>query len=242
MIPGGGEKYLPSVWVCVNMLRYVGCKLPIQVWHLGPGEMPDAMRERLARLGVECVDGLDVRKTHPARILTGWPLKPYAMLHCPFREVLLLDADNVAVRDPTFLFEAEPYKQAGAVFWPDCGRMGLDHAAWALTGVPYRDEPEFEAGQVLIDKSRSWRELLLTMWFNEHSDVWYRHLHGDKDTFHFAWRRLGTAAYLGFDRQRVLPRAYARVGVRAFARGMGLRSAIQHELVPFRSVGSPSAR
>ena len=30
------------------------------------------------------------------------------------------------------------------------------------------------------------------MWFNEHSDFWYRHIHGDKETFHLAWRRLDT--------------------------------------------------
>ena len=29
------------------------------------------------------------------------------------------------------------------------------------------------------------------MHLNEHSDFYYRHLHGDKDTFHFAWRMLG---------------------------------------------------
>ncbi len=26
---------------------------------------------------------------------------------------------------------------------------------------------------------------------NEHSDFWYRYIHGDKETFHFAWRKLG---------------------------------------------------
>lgn len=192
VIPGGGLKYFPCLWVCVNMLRHLGCTLPIQVWHLGPKEMPDLLRKLLVPLGVECVDAYEVRESHPVRRLGGWELKPFALLYSPFREVLLLDADNVAVRDPTYLFDTEPYRQAGAAFWPDYGRLGPDRSVWGLTGVPYRDEPEFESGQVLIDKARCWRELLLTMWFNEHSDFWYSHFHGDKESFHLAWRKLGT--------------------------------------------------
>jgi hypothetical protein len=56
--------------------------------------------------------------------------------------------------------------------------------------VPYRDEPEFEAGQLLVDKSRAWHALSLALHYNEHSDFYYRYFYGDKDTFHLAWRRL----------------------------------------------------
>jgi hypothetical protein len=59
--------------------------------------------------------------------------------------------------------------------------------------VEYRDEPEFESGQIVIDKQRCWKPLSLAMWMNEHCDFWYRFIHGDKDTFHFAWRKLGVA-------------------------------------------------
>jgi hypothetical protein len=45
------------------------------------------------------------RFPHPS--LGGWQLKPYSIVHCPFREVLFLDADNVPLRDPTFLFECD---------------------------------------------------------------------------------------------------------------------------------------
>ena len=54
-----------------------------------------------------------------------------------------------------------------------------------------RDEPEFESGQMVIDKRRCWRALQLTMFFNTHSDFFYHWLLGDKDTFHMAWRRIG---------------------------------------------------
>ena len=191
VIPGGGPRYFPCAWVNLNMLRRAGCTLPVELWHLGPEEMSDEMREMVAPLGAACVDALEVGRLHPARILNGWELKCYAILQSRFREVLFLDADNVPVVDPTYLFDSPEYRQTGAIFWPDYGRLAPDRSIWRLTGVPYRDEPEFESGQIVIDKQRCWKPLSLAMWINEHSDFWYRHIHGDKDTFHFAWRKLG---------------------------------------------------
>ena len=191
VIPAGGVRYFPCAWVNINMLRHVGCALPIELWHLGPEEMSCEMRGLVEPLGVTCVDALEVRKQHPCRMLNGWELKCYAILHSRFREVLLLDADNVAVFDPTFLFDTAEYRELGAIFWPDYRRLTADRSIWRLTGVAYRDEPEFESGQILIHKVRCWQPLVLAMWMNEHSDFWYRHIHGDKDTFHLGWRKLG---------------------------------------------------
>lgn len=190
VICAGGERYFTNAWVCVHILRMHGCKLPIQFWHLGPAEMTDEMRELVKPLGVECVDAYEVRKEHPARILNGWELKAFALLHCPFAEVLFLDADNVALRDPEFLFDTPQYQQTGAIFWPDYGRLAQSRSIWEITGIPYRDEPEFESGQMVIDKSRCWKALNVAMYFNEYSDFYYRHVHGDKETFHLAWRKL----------------------------------------------------
>jgi putative intracellular protease/amidase len=41
VIPGGGAKYFPSAWVCVHMLRHLGCTLPVELWHLGPREVTE---------------------------------------------------------------------------------------------------------------------------------------------------------------------------------------------------------
>ena len=192
VIPGGGMRYLPGAWVCIRLLRDLGCKLPIQLWHLGPNECDARMAALVRPFGVECVDGYEVRKRHPARILNGWEIKPYSILHCPFVEVLLLDADNVPVMNPEFLFETPQFRDAGAIFWPDYGRLDPTRPIWDLCGVPYQDEPEFETGQLVVRKERCWDALNLTMWYNEHSDFFYRYLHGDKETFHMAFRKLNT--------------------------------------------------
>ena len=191
VICAGGEKYLPSAWVLIRLLRHLGCELPIQAWYLGEAEHDASWQEMVRPYGVECVDGEKVRRQHPHLALGGWQLKPYAVLHSPFREVMLLDADNVPVRDPTYLFDAPEYRQTGALFWPDACRMSQSDPCWGAFGIPYRDERNFESGQLLIDKARCWQALSLCDWYNQHSYFFYRVVYGDKDTFRFAWHRLG---------------------------------------------------
>jgi hypothetical protein len=46
-----------------------------------------------------------------------YSIKGAALLLTEFDEVLLLDADNIPARDPTFLFETDAFKETGALFW-----------------------------------------------------------------------------------------------------------------------------
>ncbi|HUD46726.1 MAG TPA: glycosyltransferase family 9 protein [Candidatus Baltobacteraceae bacterium] len=192
VVCGGGARYFASAWVCINMLRRVGCSLPIQLWYLGRKEMDSRMKALVAPLGVECVDATKVRRKFPARILQGWELKPYALLHSPYREVLLMDADNVAVMNPEFLFDTPEFRDTGAIFWPDFirGTGKKARTIWRSFGMRIPDELEFESGQIVLNKERCWRALCLTHWINDNSDFYYRHMHGDKETFHVAFRKL----------------------------------------------------
>lgn len=190
VICGGGRRYFPCAWVCINMLRHLGVTLPIELWGLNASEIDPQMRELVEPLRVTCVDASRIRRRHPARILDGWELKPYSIIHSRFREVLFLDADNVAVRDPTDLFDSKLYADHGAIFWPAYGPYQPDDPIWRICRLAYREESDFETGQILIDKSRCWKPLQLTMHMNENSDFYYQYTEGDKDTFHFAWRML----------------------------------------------------
>lgn len=192
VICGGGLKYFTCAWVCIHLLRRWGCDLPIELWHLGNGELSQPMADLVRPLGVECIDASRLRRKFPARILHGWPLKPYAILHSRFREVLLLDADNVPVRNPVYLFDAPQFQKTGAIFWPDYKFAGgkKARAIWRSCGLRAPRGREFETGQILVDKQRCWAALCLSMWFNEHADFYYQHVHGDKETFHLAFRKL----------------------------------------------------
>ena len=177
------------------MLRNFGCTLPIELWHRGPREMTDEMKALLEPYGVVCRDSFAVAREFPVRRLDGWELKPYAIVNSRFAEVLYIDADNVVVRNPEFLFDTSLYIETGSLFWQDLPNKLLDQSylkdsAWELMDLPFRDEPQFESGQLLIDKRRCWRPLQLTLHLNEHSDYYYTAFFGDKDTFHLAWRKV----------------------------------------------------
>ncbi|HTG43486.1 MAG TPA: FkbM family methyltransferase, partial [Verrucomicrobiae bacterium] len=190
VICGGGVRYFTNAWVCINVLRHHGCTLPIEVWHLGRKEFDHKMEGLLTPLGARCVNAREVMNRHPLRNPLGWELKSYAVLNSAFEEVLFLDADNMALRDPEFLFRTTEYEETGAIFWPDYRRLSRRRKIWKLCVVPYRDEPEFESGQMVIHKRRCWKALNLAFWYNDHSEFFYQHIHGDKETFHLAWRRL----------------------------------------------------
>lgn len=192
VICGGGERYFVNAWVCIKMLRQLGCNLPIQFWYLGKKEMDAKMTSLLRALGVDCVDACVMRKKHPVRILTGKTLKTFAAMHSHFREILLLDADNVPVVNPEYLFATSQFHSTGAIFWPDRVRKRKRDAVsiWRSFGLRLPNEPEFEAGQILLDKQRCWRALSLAAWMNENGDFFYRFIPGDGETYHLAFRKL----------------------------------------------------
>ena len=198
----GGGRYFASAYVTIRVLRHIGSNLPIELWYLGrKSELTPQQAAIVGPLGVKCVDAdLVAERLGGARMLNGWELKPFATLRCGFREVLALDADSYPVRDPEFLFAEPDYVESGAIFWPDQATFDLKRSVWETVGLPYRDEPCFESGQYVIDKARHWQTLWLAHWLNEHSDFYYRHFWGDKETFHLALAAL--EAPYGMPRKR----------------------------------------
>ena len=198
VIATGGFKFHVNAWASINMLRRLGCQLPVECWHLGPPEHDEDWARLVEPLGAVCVDALAVRDSRPDswsyrhQQLHGWELKPYALTHSRFREALFLDADNMPVRDPTLLFETPQFREHGAIFWPDYGRLNRNRRAWKVFGdIPYRDEPEVESGQIVVDKRRCWRCLMLCHWYMQNSNnFFFNYVHGDKEVFHLAWRKL----------------------------------------------------
>jgi hypothetical protein len=212
-LPGSGRGIVTSAspayhcaaYVLFRLLRHVGCTLPIECWYLGESERDDRFADLVAPLGVTMVDALargfeliDERPSFEANrggklssytptAVNGYAVKPFAILHSAFQEVLWLDADNCPASDPAGLFASMEYSQTGAIFWPDAAHRRLTRKACQAFGVAWRDEREFETGQIVLDKARC-REALLTTWFLNLHRAWsYRFAWGDKDTFQVAW-------------------------------------------------------
>jgi len=156
------------------------------------------------------------------RDLGGWEslfaIKPLAIAFSRFAHVLYLDADAHPLRDPTYLFslfapeavsETRSSRIPTAVFWPDYWIMPVDHPAFSIFRVvprTWRERREQESSVLLVDKSdvhESWIPLMLSVMLNVRSDYTYQYLHGDKDTFRFAWMALDAP----FDRIEVPPAA-----------------------------------
>jgi FkbM family methyltransferase len=191
VLVGGGPVHGPGAWVLANILRKtLGVTLPIELWHNGPAEMTETQRQAYAAIDVTCVDAKVVSKEHPHARLEGWALKPYAIAHSGFREVLYMDADVVPTRDPSALFDTEAFAKCGAIFWRDnegeC-KIKIDPQYWEVADIENGPETGVEAGQIVVDKSRCWKPLVMTNWMNERPDVFYEWLYGDKDTFLTAW-------------------------------------------------------
>lgn len=186
-----GGKYLESAMVTIQLLRNMGSKIRIQVWHLGSDEMPDPDRKLLLDLGVEIRDFEDhvppsmLKPIQTKGGLRLFQLKPLAIMYSDLENVLLIDSDNTPVMDPAYLFDTEEYKSTGSLFWPDYWKTSTESPIWAIFGLDPSDDWEQESGQLLINKRKAWSALQLTVFLND--EFYMQFLNGDKDTFRFAW-------------------------------------------------------
>lgn len=188
----GGPNYLRMAYATISRVRDLGCKLRIQIWHLGPAEVDDESRRQFAHLKVEFVDAVKLNaETHDLLKVGGWEAKSIAIKRCPFRHVMLLDADSVPMIDPMEMFNSTEYNQFGAIFWPDIQDNRRSDEVFVSLGLKVGCFQELEAGQIMIDKIRHWKPVQLNSWFNYHSYYCYTMCHGDKDYPGLSFRKLG---------------------------------------------------
>ncbi|DAZ97497.1 TPA: hypothetical protein N0F65_009765 [Lagenidium giganteum] len=192
---------LASAYASIRQLRAIGCRLPIELWF---------MDNELSRNHVvlqtlqERFGPVTLRQVFDSRI-EGFFVKIHALYYSSFTHVLLLDADNFAVKDPTFLFETDAFRDYGAVFWPDFWHPGNTifnvHAQsllWELLGVEYVGMLEQESGQVLVDRQRHVDVLDRLMFYATAKPrlmVKLQLVWGDKDLYRLAWTKAGKAFF-----------------------------------------------
>lgn len=183
-----------NAYVLVSVLRRtLDCPLPIEIWHFGRDEISPAMAALLAELGATMIDATPIIVEQHASVRDGWQLKPFAMLWSRFEEVLLLDADQVPVIDPTALFDWPAYRDARALFWPDIVDIREDNPVWAALGLEPQQAISLDSAQVLVDKRTHWRALTIVQGLNEQAETLYRLIYGDKDSFLLGWMLAGAS-------------------------------------------------
>ncbi|KAE9017406.1 hypothetical protein PR003_g16266 [Phytophthora rubi] len=195
------EQLFLSVYAAIRALRSTGCTLPIELWYRE--EETNTSHPLLQELTTKYGAYLRIIKDPRA---VKFYTKLYAVFYSAFDNLLLLDADNFAARDPTHLFTTEVYNDTGAVFWPDYWmpnrtifKTKKNSDLWDLMGVPFVDMFEQESGQVLVNRVKHTKALhtLLHYGLTEpHLPAEFDMLWGDKDLFRFAWMRTNSSFHM----------------------------------------------
>lgn len=73
-----------------------------------------------------------------------------------YAQVIFLDSDNVAVRDPSHLFDTPEYIETGLLVWPDYWAASAAPELARILGLDVHALPQgtFESGQIVFDKRK----------------------------------------------------------------------------------------
>lgn len=184
----GSRVTLYNLHFLVRSIRHFNCDLPIEVYHLSSERIPDKLVNYYKDLNVTFING----SKFPHRRLSGWELKAHAIINSKLNDVIFLDSDNIVGFNISELFSDE-YKQYGSLFWADLGYLYPHMKIFEYIDCKPKTLRCFEAGQFVIDKTKTWKALNFAHWMNQNSD-WFYHqkIYGDKDTFNLAWNKFET--------------------------------------------------
>jgi hypothetical protein len=127
IIMGMHDGVVPMGLSLIRELRCLGNSELIQVYHCFPDEMSAASRALLLSADDHleivdvCSDLVERGQMSHDRALhfRSWWIKPLAVTHTDVREVLLLDIDDLFMRDPAVLRSTPGYKRTGTTFFYD---------------------------------------------------------------------------------------------------------------------------
>jgi alpha 1,2-mannosyltransferase len=195
------EKLLLGAYVSVRSLRQLGSTLPVEMWYRR--DETDVNHPLLQLMVAEY--GVYLREIDDPRA-TRFYTKLHAVFYSAFESVLLLDADNFPVRDPSYLFDTPEFTDTGAIFWPDFWKPGNTifnihdtSFVWTVFGLDPVDMFEQESGQVLINRRRHAAAMNVLMFYGFslpriHEEM--RLVWGDKDLFRFAWMKTDSKFFM----------------------------------------------
>lgn len=194
-------KLMTSAYATIRALRSYGCILPIELWVL-ESEMARNPKKTDIIESIQANYGPVAVKMIKDPTITGFTTKIHAIYNSDFENVLFLDADNVPVRDPTFLFYSKEFAQNSAIFWPDFWHPKKTifnihdlSLLWELVDMGPVDMFEQESGQILINRRKSAVAMELLQFYAFHRPNHFDRLilaHGDKDLFRLAWLKSKT--------------------------------------------------
>lgn len=120
-------------WLCylnIKQIRAVNCKLKIEVFIFGNENYDPKFCDLIKKYNAYCnlVDEKIHQYLSSIKIFSKYQFKILAIFFSKFENLLLLDLDNIIVKDIEHLFTSIEYLNHGLVLWPD---------AWERTTSPF---------------------------------------------------------------------------------------------------------
>lgn len=202
-----GNDYFRLTVHLIRVLRYHGCRLPIEVHHMGPNDLKPS-RQRYIN-GLSNVRTVDLKGVFGVT-LEGWDTKPFALLASRFKKVILMDADVVFLESPEGLFDDRDFAATGALFFRDRSLYPYsdpDELYSRIFPWPHSRELQSnpisqqrtrhlqESGVLVVDKPRHVWGLLMVCLLNQPyqrlKGTIKDYIHGDKETFWMGLELMG---------------------------------------------------
>ena len=207
LIPAGGKNQLLNAFTNLHVLRnHLKCTLPVTIAYWGKIEKEkiDQDVQKVFQKHIGEVSFLDlstvqypkhqrllhIQNTVPSKYY-GFKVKVFALYAAPYKQVLLMDSDSMALQNPEHLFEAASFVKHGNMFWPDRWCTPVDIFDKISSIVENGDdtilEQQTDSGQLLFDRERHRDVLEWLLFLNTHEEFTYRYAYGDKDTYRAAF-------------------------------------------------------
>jgi hypothetical protein len=192
-----------SLWVgfkaAVRQLEYLGSSLPVyNVYYRTESKGTASTCKKFAESRKNgTIFCYEIDQDRPPGYGTA---KIMAVNAVPAEEVLFLDCDTFAVRDPTYLFESPHYQASGAYFWPDIeGHFTPDAQLFEnedvnMTMFPLKAwwvRQGFDSGVMLLNKPHVRAQITKLLSMMGEFSIWSTRSSGDKDLWHLAWMLTG---------------------------------------------------
>ncbi|CEG43523.1 hypothetical protein L915_02728 [Plasmopara halstedii] len=199
------DSVVPMGLSLVRELRCMGNQELIQVYHCFPDELSLKSQEMLfaADVRLEIVDvcsDLVHRGTlneEKAKHFRSWWIKPLALYHSNVREVMLLDVDDIFMRDPAVLRTTDGYnKTEPNVSYLETLLYNFDYVSINVKdgyepskhleqSFAYRGETEHEqdSSVVVVNKARAGKAMEALWWLITEERFHHSFSYGDKEAF-----------------------------------------------------------
>jgi len=182
--------------IIARALRKLNCTLPIHVYYeLKTDWVPEkCLLDLSSKLDVSLIPFSQNLTNYILKMNNHYIWKVLAMVFCPFHEVLLLDIDNLPLRNVDYLFEEAKKLDVTGLFWHDIQPLQPSNPMFSLHGSSQFSKwalTQESAQVVVVKKTQAIISLFLAVMMNIHHQYTYPLIYppiiGDKDTFAHSW-------------------------------------------------------